>query len=159
MHMKKLLRMSIIKEFENKTIDYENLPSKFMMDSVIRTTNLVSGWLLRMDWSLLIAPADCSFITSDSPVVVRNPDDPSWLFCGFASSLKIQLHFPLTPKICLYGAWGRLRRVIEYIDKSEVRELNFETYKYSYRYLYSSSKEFAKEILYVNNMVNKGLIK
>lgn len=139
-------------------VDVTKLPSQFPMNSVIFAANNVSHLLLRMDWSLLIAPNEINFITSDNPVVVKDPEDLSYRSCGFSSSPNVQVTFPLTPKICLFGSWGRYRRLIEYIDTKEVKEINFETFKYSYQYLYSSTRDIAKEILMVNHLVNIGKI-
>ena len=58
------------------------------MDSVVRVTLLASHLLLRMDWSLLIAPKGISFITSDNPVVVRDPNNLNMRLCGFSSSFS-----------------------------------------------------------------------
>lgn len=138
---------------------FEGVSSKFMMDSVIRTSGIGAKLLLKMDWSLLIAPEGVQFITSDNPVVVRNPNDPNWLFCGLASDPSIEITFPISPKICLFGSWGRFKRVIEYISDKEVSKINFETFKYSFDYLFSSTKYFIKEIILANHLVNKGVIK
>jgi hypothetical protein len=78
--------------------------------------------------------------------------------CGFASSPQVEVTFPLTRQICLFGSWGRYRRVIEKVNADKVKEINFETFKYSHKYLFSSSKRLDKEILIVNHLVNKGLI-
>ncbi|EGD49585.1 hypothetical protein Cpap_4023 [Ruminiclostridium papyrosolvens DSM 2782] len=155
---KVLIESGRIKELSIKGIDYDNLSSKVMMDSVVRVTHVASHLLLRMSWSLLIAQEGTSFITSDNPVVIKDPDNLNMELCGFASSPQVEVTFPLTQKICLFGSWGRYRRIIEQVNADEVKEINFETFKYSHKYLFSSSKNFAKEILIVNNMVNNGLI-
>lgn len=139
-------------------VDVTKLPSQFPMNSVIFAANNVSHFLLRMDWSLLIAPEEISFITSDNPVVVKDPENLNYRSCGFSSSPNVQVTFPLTPKICLFGSWGRYRKIIEYIGANEVKEINFETFKYSYQYLFSSTRDMAKEILIVNHLVNIGEI-
>jgi len=139
-------------------VDVTKLPSQFPMNSVIFITDTASHFLLRMDWSLLIAPKEISFITSDNPVVVKDPENLNYRFCGFSSSPSVQVTFPLTQKICLFGSWGRYRRLVEDISIQEVKEINFETFKYSYNYLFSSSHDIAKEILIVNHLVNKGEI-
>jgi len=156
---KEIVEEKYYREFPNGGSDFEGVSSQLMMDSVVRTSGIIGNLLMRMDWSLLIAPDGSHFITSDNPVVVRNPDDPKWLFCGFASDTKIQVTFPLSAKICLFGAWGRYKRIIEYITEEEVIEINFETFKYSFEFLYSSTRYFRKEILLVNHLVNKGHIK
>jgi len=155
---KEIIEEKYYLEFADGGRNFEGVSSEFMMDSVIRTSSIIGELLMRMDWSLLIAPDGTNFITSDNPVVVINPEDPKWLFCGFASDPKIRVTFPLSPKICLSGSWGRNKRIIEYITEDEVIEINFETFKYSYEFLYSSTRYFKKEILLVNHLVNKGLI-
>jgi hypothetical protein len=147
-----------IKELSNDRFNFENIPSDFMMDSVVRITHLMSHLLLRMDWSLLISPEGTSFITSDNPVIIRDPQNQNMKFWGFSSSPLVQVTFPLTRQICLFGSWGRYRRVVEEVCIDEVKDINFEIFKNSYRYLFSSSKQFQKEILLVNHLVNKGLI-
>ncbi len=139
-------------------VDVTKLPSQYPMDSVIYVTNNYSHLLLRMDWSLLIAPKDFAFITSDNPVVVKDPENLHYRSCGFSSSPSVQVTFPLTQNICLFGSWGKYRRPVENIIIREVQEINFETFKYSYKYLFSSSRDMAKEILIVNHLVNKGEI-
>ena len=147
-----------IKELSNCNINVDNISPDLMMDSVIRTTHVASHLLLKMDWSLLTAPYGMSFITSDNPVVVRNPNNLSMKLCGFSSSPDVQVTFPLSSHICLFGSWGRYRRVIEEVSIDEVNEINFDTFKYSDKYLFSSSKDYDKKILLVNNLVNRGLI-
>jgi hypothetical protein len=147
-----------IKELSNEKFDFENLSSNISMDSVVRVTLLASHLLLRMDWSLLIAPQEISFITSDNPVVVRDQNNINMKFCGFSSSTEVQVTFPLTQQICLFGSWGRYRKVVENVSIEEVKEINFETFKYANKYLFSSSRQFQKEILLVNHLVNEGLI-
>lgn len=147
-----------IKKFSNDRFNFENISSDLMMDSVVRTTHLASHLLLRMDWSLLIAPEGTSFITSDNPVIIRDPQNPNMKLCGFSSSPQVQVTFPLTRQICLYGSWGRYRRVVEKVCIDEVKDINFEIFKYSHKYLYSSFSQFQREILMVNHLVNEGLI-
>ncbi|MFT8313301.1 MAG: DUF4238 domain-containing protein [Clostridium sp.] len=141
-------------KFMNEDDNLENKSSKLMMDSVIRATHGVSHLLLRMDWSLLIAPNGANFITSDNPVVVRNPKEVNLLMCGISSSPEVIVTFPLTSKICLFGSWGRYRSVVEKISVGEVEHINLETFIYSNRYLFSSSQYFQKEILDLNNLIN-----
>jgi hypothetical protein len=154
---RKLVEEGYINELSNGDFNNITFPSKLPMDSVIRTTHVASHLLQRMAWSLLIAPDSSHFITSDNPVVVRIPDDPNWLFIGFANP-KAQITFPLNPKICLFGEWDRSRRIIEKIDDNEVNDINFEMYKYSDKFVYSNSRYFMKEIILVNHLVNKGVI-
>ncbi|MCW6111617.1 DUF4238 domain-containing protein [Clostridium sporogenes] len=151
-----------------KTREYRSQFDKYMgdvdispelaMDSVIRTCNLTSHYLLKMNWSLLIAPNEGYFITSDNPVVVLDPEAPKLRFCGFTNSEETKIIFPLSPKVCLYGAWKE-KRIVEHLSKDSVDELNFEIFKYSYNYLYSSVKYFDESILMCNMAVSKGLIK
>lgn len=153
---KEIVEEKYYKDFPGGGSEFESVSSQLMMDSVVRTSSIIGALLMRMVWSLLIAPEGSNFITSDNPVVVRNPNDPKWLFCGFASDPSIEVTFPLSPKICLFGSWGRYRRIVEYITDNEVTEINFETFKYSFNYLYSSSRYFRKEILLVNHLINTG---
>lgn len=146
-----------ISQFD-KYIGDKDISPDLAMDSVIRTGNLISHYLLKMNWSLLIAPNEGYFITSDNPVVVLDPEAPKLRFCGFANSEETKIIFPLSPKVCLYGCWKK-KRIVEYLNKNSVDELNFEIFKYSYNYLYSSMEYFDESILMVNMAVNKGLIK
>jgi hypothetical protein len=49
---------------------FEGISSQLMVDSVVRTSSIIGSFLMRMEWSLLVAPQGSEFITSDSPVVV-----------------------------------------------------------------------------------------
>lgn len=155
---KDIVESGDIRELENDRFNFENVSPDIMMDSVIRITNLASHLLLRMDWSLLIAPKETNFITSDNPVAIRDPSNPNMKSCGFSSSTEVQVTLPLTQQICLFGSWGRSRRIVEKVSIDEVENINFETFKYSHRYLYSSSRNFQREILLVNHLINEGLI-
>ncbi len=137
-------------------VDVTKLPPQYPMDSVVNVTDIASHLLLRMDWSLLISPTETRFITSDNPVVVKDPSNLNYKSCGFSSSPNVHVIFPLTQQICLFGSWGRYRKLVEYISIDEVKEINFEIFKYSYKYLYSSSRNIPKEILMVNYLVNTG---
>ncbi|WP_407308780.1 DUF4238 domain-containing protein [Desulfosporosinus sp. SB140] len=154
---RKLVMEGYINELSDGKFKDIEISSEISMDSVIRTTHVASQLLQGMAWSLLIAPDHSHFITSDNPVVVRIPDDPNWLFIGFGHA-GAQITFPLNPKMCLFGEWERSRKIIEKVDADEVNDINFETYKYSDKFVYSNSKYFMKEILLVNHLVNKGLI-
>lgn len=155
---KKLIEGGYVSELSDGNFKDIIIPSDLSMDSVIRTTHEASHLLLRMSWSLLIAPDNSYFITSDNSVNVRIPNDPNWLFIGFGHP-KAQITFPLNPKICLFGEWARSRRTIQLIDDDEVKNINFEAYKFSDKFLFSHSRCFMKEIMLVNHLVNKGIIK
>lgn len=146
-----------IYKLSNDRIKFSDLPSTLPMDSIPRVIH-AGLLLLRMEWSLLVAPEGKHFITSDNPVVVKdlkNPDKP----CGFNSSGYIEVTFPVNRDMCLLGRWARFRRIIEHITAEEVDEINFETFKHSKDHLYSSTSEIHKAIILVNHLVNEGMIK
>lgn len=155
---KEIIESGEVEELADEDNKYDNVPSDLKMDGVVRVTHLVSHLLLRMDWSLFIAPSGSNFITSDNPVVIKDPSNLNVKMCGIASSPKVEVTFPLTRLICLFGSWGRYRKEVEKISADEVSRINFETFKYSHRFLISSSKYIDKRILLVNHLVNKGRI-
>lgn len=146
------------KQLNDDHIDVNQIESNLAMDSVIRTS-FMGKLLLRMFWSVLIAPDNISFITSDNPVIVLDPNAPMLQSIGFATSKDSEIIFPLSPKVCLYGSWIKRKKILEYINKDYTEDINFEIFKYSFKYLYSSTKYIDKRILLANTAVNQGLIK
>lgn len=150
---KLMVNKEYYKGFLNGKLKNTTLPLELPMDSVIRATNATSYLLLKMKWSILIAPDGSSFITSDNPVIIKN-DDNQTLY-GIFSGNNVQILFPLSASICLFGEWIRRRSIIERIDKNELEDINFEVYKYSNNYVFSASKNFMDEILLLNEFINK----
>ncbi len=142
----------------NEKIKFNDLPSNLPMDSIPRVASIGGKLLLSMQWTLLISPEGTNFITSDNPVVIRDPKNPGMKMCGFNSSPDVQVTFPLNKKMCLFGTWYRYRRIVERVTSDEVETINFETFKYSNKYLYASTPHFQKEIILVNHLVNIGEI-
>lgn len=81
---------------------------KFHRNESLRVmTNLVGDTakrFVRMDWRFFHAPADRTFITTDSPFVVMAPDDwgdmPPWNGFGYGT-LGTRKLMPLSDKVCL----------------------------------------------------------
>ncbi len=139
-------------------INIDEAPLKLEMDSVIRVVNQSSHLLMGMFWSLLISDESSYFITSDNPVIIKDSKNPSF-HLGFLSSETVEVFFPLSRKMCLRGTWINKGRLIEYIDKDEVASINFEVFKHSYNYIYSSTKTIDKRIYMSNYAIKNGLLK
>jgi hypothetical protein len=89
--------------------------------------------LAALGWGFLVAKTGC-FITSDSPVLWADPGLTGPLAFGLARS-GVQLTFPLSPRIALFGTWGGPAGGVE-ADAGQVAAVNFRTAFRADRYLF-----------------------
>ncbi len=98
--------------------------------------------LCDMNWRFLIPPRGLKFVTSDNPVVLKDPNNRSKIFGdGYKSSPTVQLTFPLSPEMCMLATWESKKDYYSEINEDFVREINLRTCNYSTRFVYSSANE------------------
>jgi hypothetical protein len=99
---------------------------------------------LRLGFELLINDTGVDFITSDNPVAYFDPNDAG-IRHPYINNEKVELYFPLSPKVALHGA-NRLRRFgqtprFRTIDGvAKVRAINRVTARFAYRLAFARDR-------------------
>lgn len=76
--------------------------SKYLTFSPLQHADAIFEELKKMYWCLCSAPTGWSFITSDSPLVVRFRKGDGVAFGGGFGHPTAQVIFPISPHVCLY---------------------------------------------------------
>lgn len=105
---------------------------------------------VRMDWRFFHAPADRTFITTDSPFVVMAPDDwgnmPPWYGFGYGT-LGTRKIMPLSDKVCL--VMFDPGTTAEHADLTEVgvRTINTHLAVEAYRFVISREEPLLRSLV------------
>jgi len=93
--------------------------------------------LLAMNWSICDAVDESFFVVGDSPLVVFAPTGTSTAIFGGGFALpQVQIHFPISPKRCLYLTHTDFP-AHERLSKSMVEEVNRRSIAMSERFVFS----------------------
>lgn len=93
--------------------------------------------LLAMSWSLCDAPKDSFFVVGDSPLIVLAPMGPGRVIFGGGFALpQVQIHFPISPKRCLFLTHGNNPPHIK-LSKGAVDEVNRRSIAMSERFVFA----------------------
>ncbi len=77
------------------------------LELIIDMNNSIYNLIRQMNWLFVIAPRNASFILSDHPFSIVNPDIQAGRQIGLAMK-ETEIQVPLTPAICLVGSWNDL---------------------------------------------------
>jgi len=118
-----------------------NIPQEYSIMNMAEHAQEMSKIISKMNWGFMIAPEGLNFITSDNPVIIKDPNNKSKFYGdGYLSSKTIELTFPLTPKICLLATWKVLSGDYAEVDRESIFAVNDRTCKYRHQYIFSSQR-------------------
>lgn len=116
------------------------IPQEYSIMNMIENAQQMSMIISKMSWTLLKSDEQILFVTSDNPVVLSDPTNESRLYGPGFLSKKVEMTFPLTPKLCLLASWKEGEDTFHKIDSLIVAEINNRTIRYSHKYIFSSMK-------------------
>lgn len=108
--------------------------------------------LYEMKWTILIAPSDKVFISSDNPFCMCSPEREKRFGIGsFGASAgilngDIEITFPLTKKRALFASWKNDLPFYMEADQETIKQINYRTARTATN-LFASSKEELENIL------------
>lgn len=133
-----------IKELQKFVFDDQydiSVPQEYSLNFLIENHLDIAKLIIQFKWTLLIAPQNGLFITSDSPLSMvqtkkHHPmfDGPGFLIDGTETTL------PLTPKVCLYFSQKSGQTSSLPISRELVRMINIRTVYNSTRFLFSNNE-------------------
>lgn len=93
------------------------------IDTMVSTSEAIGNIYAQMLWTILRSKQK-EFVTSDAPVVRRNPDFKGGLFGGGLFASKAQVWFPLSKSVCLVIRHDarKMRRFDELLDEGKTSE-------------------------------------
>jgi hypothetical protein len=98
-----------------------------------------------MDWTLLEAPDEQSFILSDDPLVRLDPLNPNGP-AGWRSSPTVEATMPLDPQYCLRLRQPPLAQSKRVITANEVLDINLRTYAAAREAIFGPTEQLLKSV-------------
>jgi hypothetical protein len=120
-------------EEQRKALRHSMLnPSKFTIEvakpytlRALATHDAIMDAIYKMRWSLVVAPANYYFITSDNPLVKMLPTNKERRLTGGGFlDPSIECTLPITPRLCWLGHWQKGVPPIAPLPVSAVKEMN-----------------------------------
>ncbi|TVM04057.1 MAG: hypothetical protein CV087_02380 [Candidatus Brocadia sp. WS118] len=114
----------------------------FLLKMMVSLSSEIAKIIFNMEWAFLHTSKDAWFITSDSPLIMRNPKSNSpWYGHGFMSQ-GIEVTIPLSKQICLLATWKKgLWQNID-VPQQVVKELNHDRIEASDKFIISPQNDF-----------------
>ena len=111
------------------------------MESALKTVYPIFS---KMKWAILRAPNGGRFITSDCPVSWFDPTPRPPFYAGHGLGMKkVQVTFPVSPALCLFGGWLESKRPVIAVDGQTVEAVNWRRVAFADRHAYASTQEGA----------------
>lgn len=133
-----------VKRFRNiiASQDFDlKIPSIISIRNLIDSVTELTKIILKMKWSFLEAPDKHYFITSDNPVVIKDPYNSSQFYGdGYFSSKNIELTFPLSSELCFYANWNIGQNDFHKVSLDNLFTINDRICNYSDKYIFSSKQ-------------------
>lgn len=123
LYVEKILPNESSKDFQISIKPWGKL--QFLFSDVM--PEIASMFLKSMQWSFYINKTPISFIITDNPVTIYNPDHQLFPYSGHGlySSLKSETYFPISPYMCLCITRGKRNlKYLEIDSLSRVSEIN-----------------------------------
>ena len=114
------LREKLLKADEYFTVKFDR---EYITVSPLQHADCVDDELRKMYWCLCSAPPKSTFITCDSPVVVRFSTGKGVAFGGGFGHPSATVTFPISPNVCLYLSRTLNRKAIT-LTPTAVKKLN-----------------------------------
>ena len=116
-----------------------------LLEIALQSCDLMYGG---MSWTLMRAPDDGEFITSDRGLAVFDPTPRfPWSGHALASSPNSQTTIPISSSSCLLLVpTGEADFEVSDLNRVEVESINLRTYGWADRYIYSSSQEMVADV-------------
>ena len=106
--------------------------------------------IYKMNWSIISAPENHYFITSDNPLVnAVKGGKYQQFYSGYFANPHTQVTLPLSPKKCWVGHWGNALSKIGEIGSCEVKFANRMRAIYAERFLFTDRYDSGIEALSV----------
>jgi hypothetical protein len=103
---------------------------------MIKAAERMIPYLCSMNWSFLRCTGKCHFITSDSPVIMSNPNVKDLHFRYGYRQKEVEIIFPINRELCLLAFWSG-KAFDSMIDGDRVSAINSSIANYAERYLFS----------------------
>lgn len=113
---------------------------------MLRLTATLERLLFKMAWTFVTPPRGRTFITGDNPVHWHDPTAAPPFDAGLMSRNAI-LSFPMTPQVCLMGAWRDHLPISHPGTEDVVENLNKRVVRIAERYVFTASKAEAEAAL------------
>lgn len=119
------------------------VPQEYSISNMVTLAEEFTKIIYNMNWCFLMSPEDSYFITSDNPVIIKDPKNTSCFYGdGYLSSKSIELTFPISPSICLLATWAEQKEKFVKTNRVQVNEINNRICKYFNNFIFSSKKMF-----------------
>ena len=135
-----------------RIIEEFNLDNGTYVHSIFRIAWEIADSLLKKHWTILHAPKNSSFITSDNPMTLsisRELQPYETLAVLLPGVIR---HFPLNSRTCLVITDEAIKREISHqvISKNEVRKINKLLYGKAFKYVISGNEKLLKSFMQVS---------
>lgn len=122
---------------------YKIVPSKeFVLSLALSPVNLMAKVLADMSWTLLSAPGDSAFVTSDYPSCAVNPRLQGTPYGPGLLQRNVELTLPISRTIAMVIAWGGKRSCYLEATPPQVREVNIRTISGASEFIVSPTRDF-----------------
>lgn len=135
----------------NSKIDVE-IPKEAYLHMMIDFSEKMRQYFMQMDWLILKAPLESSFVTSDDPFLI-SPGKEHPPFLGVSLLTKdAEKIIPLSPKSCLIMLNKGNRAASLKIDKKAVRDINCRIASNCNRYLIGRDKQLLESLVKITKI-------
>ena len=121
----------------NELLYSANIPDELSTLLMIENCNIFAPIIFDMNWQFATAPSGYSFITSDNPVILIDPNREQIMpsFMGWKNT-NAELIFPINPEMCMKATWTKKKSVYVKADTKFIKHANFWISTYSNRYIF-----------------------
>lgn len=107
---------------------------------VLDMTRWQTDLLLKMTWTLMVAPDTAQFIASDRPLVLVSPSlSPGGFYGPGYAYPDAEVTFPLTRTVCLVATWNPQAAALKQVTVDAVEEVNERTMAYASEFLVTAA--------------------
>ena len=147
------LREALLKADEYFTVKFDR---EYITVSPLQHADCVDDELRKMYWCLCSAPPKYTFITCDSPVVVRFSTGKGVAFGGGFGHPTATITFPISPNVCLYLSRTLNRKAVT-LTPEAVKKMNRRMAINAERHVFASEKSAGVEKLVEKYSITRSL--